>query len=91
MGSDVRLIIAKMYDIIKQTLLLNVARRLDAMPSNFLVTLIARFMGPTHLGPTGPRRAPCWPHEPCYLGCIENETNLKSRFFVMNHTDNCTS
>ena len=21
-----------------------------------------------HLGPTGPRWAPCWPHEPCYLG-----------------------
>ena len=20
-----------------------------------------------HLGPTGPRRAPCWPHDPCYL------------------------
>ena len=34
-------------------------------------SLIARFMGPTwvHLGPTGPRWAPCWPHEPCYLGC----------------------
>ena len=30
-------------------------------------------MGPTwgppgaHLGPPGPRWAPCWPHEPCYL------------------------
>ena len=21
-----------------------------------------------HLGPTGPRWAPCWPHELCYLG-----------------------
>ena len=21
-----------------------------------------------HLGPTGPRWAPCWPHEPCYQG-----------------------
>ena len=21
-----------------------------------------------HLGPTGPRWAPCWPHGPCYLG-----------------------
>ena len=21
-----------------------------------------------HLRPTGPRWAPCWPHEPCYLG-----------------------
>ena len=33
-------------------------------------SLIARFMGPTwsHLGPTGPSWAPCWPHEICYLG-----------------------
>ena len=22
----------------------------------------------THLGPFGPRGAPCWPHEPCYQG-----------------------
>ena len=29
--------------------------------------LIARFVG-THLGPTGPRWAPCWPNELCYLG-----------------------
>ena len=31
------------------------------------ISLIARFMGPTraHLGPTGPRRALCWPHEFC--------------------------
>ena len=34
------------------------------------MTLIARFMGATwaHLGPTGPRWAPCWPHELCHLG-----------------------
>ena len=33
-------------------------------------TLIARSMGQhgAHLGPTGPRWAPCWPHELCYLG-----------------------
>ena len=24
----------------------------------------------SHLGPAGPRRAPCWPHEPCYEGGI---------------------
>ena len=30
-------------------------------------TLIARFMGPSW-GPPGPGWAPCWPHEPCYLG-----------------------
>ena len=33
-------------------------------------TLIARFMGPTWdpSGATGPRWAPCWPQELCYLG-----------------------
>ena len=32
-------------------------------------TLVTRSMWQTwaHLGPTGPRWAPCWPHEPCYL------------------------
>ena len=24
----------------------------------------------THLGPVGPRWAPCWPHEPCFQGPI---------------------
>ena len=23
-----------------------------------------------HLGPVGPRWAPCWPHEPCYQGVL---------------------
>ena len=34
-------------------------------------SLRARFIKPTwaHLGPTGPRWAPSWPHELCYLGC----------------------
>ena len=37
--------------------------------TSYQYSLIARFMGPTwaHLGPTGPRWAPCWPHELCYL------------------------
>ena len=26
-----------------------------------------------HLGPTGPRWAPCWPHEFCYLGMMPTE------------------
>ena len=32
---------------------------------------IAKFMGQhgAHLGPVGPRWAPCWPYEPCYQGC----------------------
>ena len=36
-------------------------------------TLIARFMVKygAHLGLTGPRWAPCWPHESCYLGIVE--------------------
>ena len=35
-------------------------------------TLIVRFMGPTWgpSGAEGPRWAPCWPHELCYLGKI---------------------
>ena len=46
-------------------------------------SLIVRFMGPTwgptgadrtqvgaQVGPTGPRWAPCWPHELCYLWCF---------------------
>ena len=33
-------------------------------------TQIARFMDPpwAHLGPVGPRWAPCWPHESCIQG-----------------------
>ena len=31
-----------------------------------------------HLGPTGPRWAPCWPHEPCCLGCVP-EVGFKGR------------
>ena len=26
-----------------------------------------------HLGPDGPRWAPCWPHEPCYQGLLETK------------------
>ena len=38
--------------------------------NDYRATLIARFWGQhgAHLGPTGPRWAPCWPHELCYLG-----------------------
>ena len=35
------------------------------------LTQMIKFMGQhgVHLGPVGPRRASCWPHEPCYQGC----------------------
>ena len=39
-----------------------------------------------HLGPTGPRWAPCWPHEACYLGLpfaplvIHGEISIKIFF-----------
>ena len=38
--------------------------------------LIARFMGQhrAHLGPTGPKGAPYWPHELCFLGSYETES-----------------
>ena len=37
-----------------------------------ITTQIAKFMGQhwVHLGPVGPRWAPCWPHEPCYQGSV---------------------
>ena len=49
-----------------------IPRRWYSHQSWFSITLRARFMGPTwaHLGPTGPRWAPCWPHEHCYLGIL---------------------
>ena len=62
----------------------------------FIWSLIARFMGPTW-GPPGTdrtRMAPCWPHEPCYLGywckeishiCEEHKTGsyVRSDNFVL--------
>ena len=35
---------------------------------------IAKFMGQhgAHLGPVGPRWAPCWPNEPCYQGTFHS-------------------
>ena len=32
----------------------------------------------THLGPTGPRWAPCWPHELCYLGYFWKPSQVSS-------------
>ena len=53
-----------------------------------LPSLIARFMGPTW----GPSGAPCWPHEPCYLGyslqnCFCLRFGVKTHFVIMQH--NC--
>ena len=33
-----------------------------------------------HLGPVGPRWAPCWPHEPCYQAIICSTTTQLSWF-----------
>ena len=33
-----------------------------------------------HLGPTGPRWAVCWPHEPCYLGRLRQYVPHWTRF-----------
>ena len=42
-------------------------------------SLITKFMGPTcgPMGPTGPRWAPCWPHELCYLGWWLNDAYIR--------------
>ena len=52
---------------------------------------IARVMGPTwaHLGPVGPRWAPCWPHEPCYLGCQCNSTWTSLHWVYINNVYYC--
>ena len=34
----------------------------------------------THVGPVGPRWAPCWPHEPCYQGRFQESINSKRNF-----------
>ena len=34
-----------------------------------------------HLGPVGPRWAPCWPHEPCYQGCYSSTTLILDRHY----------
>ena len=42
-----------------------------------MTPLIARFQYVAHMGPTGSRWAPSWPHELCYLGHI---CNTRSRW-----------
>ena len=49
-----------------------------------LLPLIPRFMGPTwgQLEPTGPKWAPCWPHELCYLGLLyDGQVNVISSVY----------
>ena len=45
---------------------------------NVVVTLWKQYVpnnkvNGAHLGPTRPRWAPCWPHEPCYMGWVLGE------------------
>ena len=39
-----------------------------------------------HLGPVGPRWAPCWPHEPCYQGSnyvmVSESAQLLSKYHI---------
>ena len=61
----------------------NVWLQIAPVPVPEVHTQKAKFMGPTwaHLGPVGPRWAPCWPHETCYEGRLtrhhmkHNQTN----------------
>ena len=41
-----------------------------------------------HLGPTGPRWAPCWPHEPCYLGSYDSRKS-RQMWLRVNRTGGC--
>ena len=56
---------------------LHTGTHLEPHAADFITVLteqvqIATFMGPqgAHLGPIGPRWAPCWPREPCYQGWL---------------------
>ena len=69
------------YSLVRNRKIRSSARlreRIKGVTGQFLPTQKARFMGPTwdpkqgswgqhgtHLGPVGPRWAPCQPHEPC--------------------------
>ena len=48
---------------------------------------IAKLMGQhgAHLGPVGPRWAPCWPHEPCYQGHITIYSMLFAHIFYVDY------
>ena len=35
-----------------------------------------------HLGPTGPRSAPCWPRDPCYLGICNISQDMFKHFVL---------
>ena len=50
-------------------------------------TQIARFAGQhgAHLGPIGPRWAPCWLHEPCYEGIYCTRAYLMTSFWHTLH------
>ena len=42
-----------------------------------------------HLGPVGPRWAPCWPHEPCYQGIareLDDRRLGKTSYSLVNRT-----
>ena len=40
-----------------------------------------------HLGPVGPRWAPCWPHEPCYQGHFALTIDVNDTFRVHTNKD----
>ena len=47
-----------------------------------LITEISKLQGSwgldgAHMGPTGPRWAPCWPHKPCYQGTSRTNHRLR--------------
>ena len=44
-----------------------------------------------HLGPTGPRWAPCWPHDPCYLGDIMSDRIAYSGIILIGRSTNWMS
>ena len=67
-------------------------KHLSRAAGNIRITLIARFLWGQHgaqLGPTGPRWAPCWPHEPCSLGVSLSKLLFTCYFACIQPFVNC--
>ena len=59
------------YDAVQQTISLLLPSAISPQLRNTDIGVFIQSSGGphgAHLGPTGTWWAPCWPHEPCYLG-----------------------
>ena len=68
------------------------AVKVMAWMSNYIQSIYSKVHGGqhgAHLGPVGPRWAPCWPHKPCYQGLHPSLTDSHLKLLVMRVTFPC--